>query len=137
MSPFHRVTPKTCLSAHPNILVGSILAIPVSHIGWNHQPRAYGFLMFALRALRLNKGPFSIAMHAPRMSVSLSIHADTEIGIAAASAMLEQALITGRGQVARTGDQAKDVPPLARSLPHRAEKRAVVRKDEAESELAR
>jgi hypothetical protein len=49
----------------------------------------------------------------------------------------EQLAISTCNEAAGLGDQAQDVPSFARPLPHRPCKRAVVREDETEGEVAR
>lgn len=51
--------------------------------------------------------------------------------------MEEQPSISGRDKPAGIGDQPEHVPPFARTLPYRPGKRAMVRKNEAEGEVAR
>lgn len=51
--------------------------------------------------------------------------------------MEEQPSISGPDKAAGIGDQPEHVPPFARTLPYRSCKRAMVRKDEAEGEVAR
>lgn len=51
--------------------------------------------------------------------------------------MEEQSSISGGDKAAGIGDQPEHVPPFARTLPYRSCKRAMVREDEAEGEVAR
>lgn len=51
--------------------------------------------------------------------------------------MEEQPSISGPDKAAGIGDQPEHVPPFARTLPYRSCKRAMVREDETEGEVAR
>lgn len=51
--------------------------------------------------------------------------------------MEQQPPVSGRDKAAGISDQPEHVPPFARTLPYRSCKRAMVRKDEAEGEVAR
>lgn len=50
--------------------------------------------------------------------------------------MEQQPSISGRDKAAGISDQPEHVPPFARTLPYRSCKRAMVREDEAEGEVA-
>lgn len=51
--------------------------------------------------------------------------------------MEQQSSVSGRDKAAGIGDQPEHVPPFARAFPYRSCKRAMVREDEAEGEVAR